>query len=116
MGVGRCAPVCVIADKDAAIDSIGWDRRGGSGILSSGRARWGVGGALHPQSAIAGLNSLSRFDFAGLCRYEVLNTGSRTAGNCESGQGRKTAAISSTLRVMWGLLVGAYGRWQAGRL
>src|SRR5699024_10691314 len=84
-------------------------------ILAGSRARRGVGGALHSQSAIAGLNSLSRFGFSELCRHEVLNTVSRTAGTCESGQGRKTAAISSHPRVMWGLLVGAYERSQAGR-
>jgi hypothetical protein len=89
--------------------------RGQSGYTCRSRARWGVGGALYPQSAIAGLNSLSRFGFAGLYRYEVLNSGSRTAGNCEPGQGRKAAAISSTLRVMRGFLGGAYERFQAGR-
>lgn len=89
--------------------------RSQNGYTCRSRARWGVGGALYPQSAIAGLNSLSRFGFAGLCRYEVMNPGSRTAGNCEPGQGRKAAAISSTLRVMRGFLGGAYERSQAGR-
>ena len=36
------------------------------GILLRSRARWGAGGALYPQPALAGLNSLSRFGFVGL--------------------------------------------------
>jgi hypothetical protein len=95
--------------------SFNWEWREEQGILGVGRARWGVGGALYPQSAIAGLNSLSRFGFSGLYRYGVLRFGARTAGNCEPGQGRKAAAISGTPRVMRGFLDGAHERFQAGR-
>ena len=38
----------------------------GSEYTERSRARWGAGGALYPQPALAGLNSLSRFGFVGL--------------------------------------------------
>ncbi len=40
--------------------------------------------------------------------YDVMKVGSRAAGNCESGQDRKIAALSRIPRVTWGFLAGAY--------
>ena len=59
------------------------------------RARRGGSGALHPQSALAGLNSLSRGLVFGVARYSKASmAGSRTMSAREPGQVRKEAALS----------------------
>jgi len=75
-----------------------------SGIISVGRARWGASGALYPQSAIAGSNSLSRGAHRDWRVPTVLRVGSHAAENCEPRQVRKEAAVSRRLRVTWGCL------------
>ncbi len=59
------------------------------------RARWGVSGALHLQSALAGLNPLSRVSVSGVSASIVASmAGSRAVLARESGQVRKEAALS----------------------
>ena len=74
---------------------------------SRGRARWGASGALHPQSALAGRNSLLRSDPLGLHSQVVLKVRSRAARTREPGQVRKEAAINGYPWVTWGCLAGA---------
>jgi hypothetical protein len=64
------------------------------GIIIAGRARWGTSGALYPQSAPAGRNSLSRSDSLGLPGQVVMKVRSRAARTREPGQVRKEAAVS----------------------
>ncbi len=73
-----------------------------------GRARRGTSGALHPQSATAGLNSRSRPSSLRLPRDRpTLKVGSHAAKVREPRQVRKEAAVSDRLRVPWGDLAGA---------
>ena len=73
-----------------------------------GRARWGTSGALHPQSATAGLNPRSRPTSLRLPRDRpTLRVGSHAAKVREPRQVRKEAAVSERLRVPWGDLAGA---------
>jgi hypothetical protein len=76
--------------------------------IAAGRARWGTSGALHPQSATAGLNPRSRPTSLRLPRDRpTLRVGSHAAKVREPRQVRKEAAVSERLRVPWGDLAGA---------
>ena len=73
-----------------------------------GRARRGTSGALHPQSATAGLNPRPRPSSLRLPRDRpTLKVGSHAAKVREPRQVRKEAAVSDRLRVPWGDLAGA---------
>src|SRR2546428_2065717 len=73
-----------------------------------GRARRGASGALYPQSALAGLNSLPRFRRRGSCvRRVALTIGSCAASVCEPRQIRKEAAVSGRRRVPQASLIRA---------
>ena len=105
--------------------SFEWTRRGCRGITGAngpinldttslvryyptGRARRGASGALYPQSAIAGSNSLSRGTFPQHGSGKAaLKAGSHAAEACEPRQVREEAAVSSSLRVTRECLVGA---------
>ena len=76
-------------------------------IIHPGRAKRGASGALYPQTALAGLKSLSRPDPVGLRGQVVLKVRSCAAQACEPGQVRKEAAVSGNLWVTWGCLAGA---------
>jgi hypothetical protein len=82
--------------------------------FETGRAKRGASGALYPQTALAGLNSLSRSGTLGLRGKVVLKVRSCAAQACEPGQVRKEAAISGNLWVTWGCLAGANYPLQAG--
>src|SRR5919106_1828611 len=76
--------------------------------FAAGRARRGTSGALHPQSATAGLNSRSRSSPSALHhRRPTSRVGSRAAKIREPRQVRKEAAVSDHLRVPRGNLAGA---------
>src|SRR5918996_1766365 len=76
--------------------------------IAAGRARRGTSGALHPQSATAGLNSRSRrLPPVHRRRGPTLRVGSHAAEAREPRQVRKEAAVSERLRVPWGDLAGA---------
>jgi len=78
------------------------------GYHRRGRARWGTSGALHPQSATAGLNPRPRPISLRLPRHRpTLRVGSHAARVREPRQVRKEAAVSDRLRVPWGDLAGA---------
>ena len=67
-----------------------------------GRARWGVSGALNPQSAIAGSNSPPRGRGVGSAPSALaLTTGSYAARVCEPRQVRKEAAVNGPPGVPW---------------
>ena len=71
---------------------LGWVILGYNG---TGRARRGVSGALHPQSAIAGLNSPPRGGGVGSAPAGVvLKAGSRAVWSCEPREVREEAAVS----------------------
>jgi hypothetical protein len=79
-----------------------------SATIPAGRARRGTSGALHPQSATAGLNPRSRPTSLRLPRDRpTMKVGSHAAKVRESRQVRKEAAVSDRLRVPWGDLAGA---------
>ena len=82
--------------------------------FETGRAKRGASGALYPQTALAGLNSLSRPGPLGLRGQVVLKVRSCAAQACEPGQDRKVAAVSGNLWVTWGCLAGANYPLQAG--
>src|SRR5690606_40839846 len=66
---------------------------------------WGGSGALYPQSAIAGLNSLPRSHRFGVRSLQVaLRAGSCATGPREPRQVRKEAAVSESSRVPRGCL------------
>ncbi len=77
-------------------------------ILVIDRAKRGGSGALHPQSAIAGLKSRPRLVAVGSVVAEAaLRAGSRATETREPRQVRKEAAVSGPFRVPRGCLVGA---------
>ena len=72
------------------------------------RARRGCSGALYPQSALAGLNSLSRGKGLGVSApYGASMAGSRAMSTREPGQVRKEAALSGHRQAMRGRPTGA---------
>jgi len=80
-----------------------------------GRARWGSGGALYPQSAIAGSNSPSRaHGWSGLPGQAAKKVGSCAAEAREPRQVREEATVSGNFWVPQGCLAGAGWLWQAG--
>jgi len=86
------------------------------GSIPCGRARWGASGALYPQPAVAGSNSLSRPDFLGLPSLSSVEDWVRRGRNvpnpARSGRKQRSALLSWVLS---GCLVGAGWRRQAGR-
>ncbi len=71
-----------------------------------GRAKRGVSGVLHSQSALARLKSSSRAIFRNLCSVSLmLRFGPHAAKACELRQVRKKAAVNSVFRVPWENLI-----------
>src|SRR5579884_947502 len=73
-----------------------------------GRARWGTSGALYPQTAVAGSNSLPRPMTCRNCSNgSVLTVGSCAAEAYEPRQVRKKATVSRSFWVPQGCLARA---------
>jgi hypothetical protein len=79
-----------------------------SGMIIDGRARRGAGGALYPQSAVAGLNSCPR---SGVVRsapdWAAMMVRSCSTVTCEPRQVRKEATVNGAHWVLQGSRAGA---------
>ena len=112
---GNPSGVRIPPSPPAPVDSLKLTDTRAAGTIGRGRARRGTSGALHPQSATAGLNSRSRSSPSDDHRARPTSRAGSHAAECrEPRQVREEAAVSGELRVPWGDLAGAGRRGRLG--